>query len=95
MSKDVKSFSVYQLLGLLLCELLDYSPNYALNSFYRELVFISVSGSISAITSRGEVFILVGPVLEGVCGGLSTFNGVVHASVHSFARTILINTFFV
>ncbi|KAJ7126941.1 major facilitator superfamily domain-containing protein [Mycena epipterygia] len=46
-----------------------------------ELVFILVSGSISAITSRGEAFILVGPVLEGVCGGLSVFNGVVHAYI--------------
>ncbi|KAJ6576528.1 major facilitator superfamily domain-containing protein [Mycena vulgaris] len=46
-----------------------------------ELVFILVSGSISAITSRGEIFILVGPVLEGLCGGLSVFNGVVHAYI--------------
>lgn len=45
----------------------------------RELVFILVSGSISAITRRGEVFILVGPVFEGICGGLSVFNGVFHA----------------
>ncbi|KAJ7931572.1 major facilitator superfamily domain-containing protein [Mycena leptocephala] len=47
----------------------------------RELVFILVSGSISAITRRGESFVLVGPVLEGICGGLSVFNGVTHAYV--------------
>ncbi|KAJ7104093.1 major facilitator superfamily domain-containing protein [Mycena belliarum] len=46
-----------------------------------ELVFILVSGSISAITRRAEAFILIGPVLEGLCGGLSVFNGVVHAYV--------------
>ncbi|KAJ6531844.1 major facilitator superfamily domain-containing protein [Mycena capillaripes] len=46
-----------------------------------ELVFILVSGSISAITRRAEAFILAGPVLEGFAGGLSVFNGVVHAYV--------------
>ncbi|KAJ7364088.1 major facilitator superfamily domain-containing protein [Mycena albidolilacea] len=46
-----------------------------------ELVFILVSGSISAITRRGELFILVGPVFEGICGGLSVFNGVFHAYI--------------
>ncbi|KAJ7931571.1 major facilitator superfamily domain-containing protein [Mycena leptocephala] len=46
-----------------------------------ELVFILVSGSISAITRRGEAFIIVGPVLEGICGGLSVFNGVMHAYI--------------
>ncbi|KAJ7494798.1 major facilitator superfamily domain-containing protein [Mycena galericulata] len=46
-----------------------------------ELVFVLVSGSISAITRRAEAFILVGPVLEGFCGGLSVFNGVVHAYI--------------
>ena len=29
----------------------------------------------------GEHLILIGPVLEGVTGGLSTFNGTVHAYV--------------
>ncbi|KAJ7285049.1 major facilitator superfamily domain-containing protein [Mycena rebaudengoi] len=46
-----------------------------------ETVFILVSGSVSAITRRGEAFILVGPVLEGMVGGLSVFNGVVHAYI--------------
>ncbi|KAJ7707652.1 major facilitator superfamily domain-containing protein [Mycena rosella] len=46
-----------------------------------ELVFLLVSGSIPSLTSRGETFILVGPVLEGLCGGLSVFNGVVHAYI--------------
>ncbi|KAJ7170735.1 major facilitator superfamily domain-containing protein [Mycena crocata] len=46
-----------------------------------ELIFILVSGSISAITSRAEAVILVGPILEGLCGGLSVFNGVVHAYI--------------
>ncbi|KAJ7678858.1 major facilitator superfamily domain-containing protein [Mycena polygramma] len=46
-----------------------------------ELVFVLVSGSIPAIMRRGEAFILVGPILEGFCGGLSVFNGVVHAYV--------------
>ncbi|KAF7336667.1 hypothetical protein MVEN_02101500 [Mycena venus] len=46
-----------------------------------ELVFLLVSGSISAITRRGEAFILVGPIFEGICGGLSVFNGVFHAYI--------------
>ncbi|KAJ7773324.1 major facilitator superfamily domain-containing protein [Mycena metata] len=47
-----------------------------------ETVFILVSGSIPAIARRAETFILFGPVLEGICGGLSVFNGVVHAYVY-------------
>ncbi|KAJ7066999.1 hypothetical protein C8F01DRAFT_1119920 [Mycena amicta] len=46
-----------------------------------ELIFVLVSGSNTAITSRAELFILIGPVLEGFAGGLSVFNGVVHAYV--------------
>ncbi|KAJ6619811.1 major facilitator superfamily domain-containing protein [Mycena sp. CBHHK59/15] len=46
-----------------------------------EIVFILVSGSITAITRRGEAFIIVGPILEGMVGGLSVFNGVVHAYI--------------
>ncbi|KAK7033172.1 major facilitator superfamily domain-containing protein [Favolaschia claudopus] len=46
-----------------------------------EFVFILVSGSINAITRRGEAFILIGPVFEGFCGGLSVFNGVFHAYI--------------
>ncbi|KAJ7019928.1 major facilitator superfamily domain-containing protein [Mycena alexandri] len=47
-----------------------------------ETVFILVSGSVPAIARRAETFILLGPVLEGICGGLSVFNGVVHAYVY-------------
>ncbi|KAF7327696.1 hypothetical protein MKEN_00349100 [Mycena kentingensis (nom. inval.)] len=46
-----------------------------------ELVFLLVSVGIPSIESRGESFILIGPVLEGFAGGLSVFNGVVHAYV--------------
>ncbi|KAJ7227243.1 major facilitator superfamily domain-containing protein [Mycena pura] len=44
----------------------------------RELVFLFVSGSA---TGREEAFILVGPVMEGLAGGLSVFNGVFHAYI--------------
>ncbi|KAJ7650225.1 major facilitator superfamily domain-containing protein [Roridomyces roridus] len=46
-----------------------------------ESVFILVSGPISAITDKAEAFILAGPILEGLCGGLSVFNGVMHAYI--------------
>ncbi|KAJ7756488.1 major facilitator superfamily domain-containing protein [Mycena maculata] len=46
-----------------------------------EFIFVLVSSSISAITVREEVFLMIGPVLEGMCGGLSVFNGVVHAYI--------------
>ncbi|KAF7374802.1 hypothetical protein MSAN_00365900 [Mycena sanguinolenta] len=46
-----------------------------------DLMFALVSGSISAITRRGEVLILLGPAFEGICGGFSVFNGVFHAYI--------------
>ncbi|KAJ6513144.1 major facilitator superfamily domain-containing protein [Mycena sanguinolenta] len=46
-----------------------------------DLIFVLVSGSISAITRRGEVFILLGPAFEGFCGGFSVFDGVFHAYI--------------
>ncbi|KAF7320842.1 hypothetical protein HMN09_00170700 [Mycena chlorophos] len=46
-----------------------------------ESVFVVVSNPNSALASRGELFILLGPMLEGIAGGLSVFNGVVHAYV--------------
>ncbi|KAK7044959.1 major facilitator superfamily domain-containing protein [Favolaschia claudopus] len=44
-----------------------------------ELVFILVSAP--SINQRGELFILIGPVFEGLCGGYSVFNAVFHAYI--------------
>ncbi|KAF7312372.1 hypothetical protein MIND_00250500 [Mycena indigotica] len=44
-----------------------------------EFIFLLVSKT--SFTAREDVFILIGPVLEGFAGGLSVFNGVVHAYV--------------
>ncbi|KAJ7429013.1 hypothetical protein FB451DRAFT_1334077 [Mycena latifolia] len=66
---------------IIFCVVAEQFPGLYSKSLIRELVFILVSGSISAITRRGETFILIGPVFEGLCGGLSVFNGVVHAYV--------------
>lgn len=47
----------------------------------REAVFVLVMRSGSFFGRNAEQLIYVGPVVEGFVGGLSTFNGVVHAFV--------------
>lgn len=51
------------------------------NEFNREAVFMLVMHNNSFSRLYGEHLILIGPVLEGLTGGLSTFNGTVHAYV--------------
>ena len=46
---------------------------------HREVVFVLVMKPQSFFGKYAEHLILVGPILEGFVGGLSTFNGVVHA----------------
>lgn len=46
-----------------------------------EAVFMLVMRPESFFGRRAERVILVGPVIEGLTGGLSTFNGVVHAYI--------------
>jgi hypothetical protein len=48
---------------------------------FREGVFMLVMRHVSFFEGYAEQLILVGPVIEGLTGGLSTFNGVVHAYV--------------
>lgn len=45
----------------------------------RELVFILVTTGDTIFVTYAERFILLGPILDGFVGGLSAFNGVVHA----------------
>ncbi|KAF8907370.1 major facilitator superfamily domain-containing protein [Gymnopilus junonius] len=51
-----------------------------------EAVFVLVMRPDSLFGRRAERFILVGPVIEGFVGGLSTFNGVVHAYISDCTR---------
>ncbi|KAJ2915193.1 hypothetical protein MD484_g5221, partial [Candolleomyces efflorescens] len=51
-----------------------------------EAVFVLVMRPQSIFGRYGEKFILVGPIIEGFVGGLSTFNGVVHAYVSDCTR---------
>lgn len=45
----------------------------------REAVFMLVMRPDSIFGRHAEKTILIGPILEGFVGGISTFNGVVHA----------------
>lgn len=45
----------------------------------RELTYVLVMSPDSLLGRHAEKFILAGPILEGLVGGLSSFNGVVHA----------------
>ncbi len=49
------------------------------DTFNREAVFVLVMKPDSMFGRHAERFILVGPIIEGFVGGLSTFNGVTHA----------------
>ncbi|TFK27512.1 hypothetical protein FA15DRAFT_635667 [Coprinopsis marcescibilis] len=51
-----------------------------------ELVFVLVMKSDTLFSRHGERFILVGPLIEGLVGGLSVFNGVVHAYASDCTR---------
>ncbi|KAJ3878225.1 major facilitator superfamily domain-containing protein [Lentinula edodes] len=48
-------------------------------AFSMELVYLLVTRENTPFHSYAEQFIMVGPVLDGFVGGLSAFNGVVHA----------------
>ncbi|KAJ3893293.1 hypothetical protein GG344DRAFT_75175 [Lentinula edodes] len=48
-------------------------------AFSMELVYLLVTRENTPFYSYAEQFIMVGPVLDGFVGGLSAFNGVVHA----------------
>lgn len=45
----------------------------------REFFYVLVMNPTSIFGRYGEQFILVGPLLEGFVGALSSFNGIVHA----------------
>ncbi|TFK75204.1 MFS general substrate transporter [Pluteus cervinus] len=51
-----------------------------------DFAFILVSNDNSFFGRHAEAFILVGPILDGLVGGLSTFNGVVHAYISDCTR---------
>ncbi|KAK7463564.1 hypothetical protein VKT23_006910 [Stygiomarasmius scandens] len=44
-----------------------------------ELMFILVTRTDTAFYNHAESFIVVGPVLDGILGGISAYNGVMHA----------------
>ncbi|KAF7316804.1 hypothetical protein HMN09_00413500 [Mycena chlorophos] len=46
-----------------------------------ETVFVIVSSSSAAIASRAETLVIIGSMFEGIAGGMSVFNGIVHAYV--------------
>lgn len=45
----------------------------------REFVHVLVLSPESIFGRHAESFVLVGPILEGMVGALTSFNGVVHA----------------
>lgn len=72
---------------LWLCKLLISLVRVLLTRVDRELVYILVTRENTPFYNHAEQFIMVGPVLDGLVGGISAFNGVVHAYViHFFDR---------
>nr|GAT60706.1 predicted protein [Mycena chlorophos] len=46
-----------------------------------ETMFVILSSSSAAIASRAETLVIIGSMFEGIAGGMSVFNGIVHAYV--------------
>lgn len=76
-------FSSSHFLAPSLCQpsFIPYShrPHHFIWHIDRELVYLLVTRENTPFYSYAEQFIMVGPVLDGFVGGLSAFNGVVHA----------------
>ncbi|KAK7470116.1 hypothetical protein VKT23_001557 [Stygiomarasmius scandens] len=51
-----------------------------------EIVFILVTRPHTVFSRHAEQFIMMGPVIDGLVGGLSAFNGVVHAYISDCTR---------
>lgn len=50
-------------------------------NLFRELMFALVNIKGSFFAEHAQAFIILGAVFDGSIGGLSVFNGVIHASV--------------
>lgn len=59
---------------------------FLIGALLMEAVFVLVMRPNSLFGRYAEHLILVGPILEGFVGGLSTFNGVVHAYISDCTR---------
>ncbi|KAG6813398.1 hypothetical protein H0H92_011376 [Tricholoma furcatifolium] len=59
---------------------------FLLGAIFMELFHLLVMNQGSIFGHHAEKFILAGPILEGLVGGLSSFNGVVHAYTSDCTR---------
>ncbi|KAF9048410.1 major facilitator superfamily domain-containing protein [Panaeolus papilionaceus] len=59
---------------------------FLLGALLMEAVFVLVMRPDTIFGRHAERFILVGPIIEGFVGGLSTFNGVFHAYISDCTR---------
>ncbi|KAG6895275.1 hypothetical protein C0992_002229 [Termitomyces sp. T32_za158] len=59
---------------------------FLLGAICMELTYVLVMQPGSLLGRHAEKFILAGPILEGLVGGLSSFNGVVHAYTSDCTR---------
>ncbi|KAF9004010.1 major facilitator superfamily domain-containing protein [Cyathus striatus] len=59
---------------------------FLLGALTMEAVFVLVMRENTIFSKYGEKLILLGPILEGLVGAISTFNGVVHAYVSDCTR---------
>jgi len=66
---------------------------FLIGALLMEAVFVLVMRPDPVFGRHGEKLILLGPILEGLVGGLSTFNGVVHAYVGIFRTVVILGLF--
>jgi len=65
--------------GALLMSVNNFGLGSLTNLDYRDVVYILVSNVSTLFGRHGEVFIIIAPLVEGILGAQSTYNGITHA----------------
>lgn len=75
-----KKILALSMFGALFMSVHDFGLHSCLtNLACRDFVYILVSDASTVFGGHGEAFIIVAPLVEGILGAQSTYNGITHA----------------
>jgi len=74
-----KKILALSMFGALLMSVNNFGLGSLTNLDYRDVVYILVSNVSTLFGRHGEVFIIIAPLVEGILGAQSTYNGITHA----------------
>ena len=74
-----KKILALSMFGALLMSVHNFGLGSLTNLDYRDVVYILVSNVSTLFGRHGEVFIIIAPLVEGILGAQSTYNGITHA----------------